>query len=110
MFHGPAADVRTRSAVAGRAFHRAAAAELRGGIADRGIHGDEATKIGRKQGALTGSIRSKVPVLLAELCVLSNPKDEAFVASEGGFNRMCSAVEKGVLEALRALKLRSNAP
>lgn len=103
---GPSKSVCTQSALAAKAFHRAAIDVLAGEIGDRGLHGDRATLVGKRQGALTGSIYSKVPVLLAELCVLTKPKDERFIASKKGFSKMCKAMEKGVLAALDALAKR----
>jgi N-acetylmuramoyl-L-alanine amidase len=35
--------------------------------------------VGARQGALTGSIFSQVPVVLIEMAVLTNPQDEAWI-------------------------------
>ena len=87
-------------------FHRAYAAALRGHLRDNGLKSDLATAVGAKQGALTGSIHSKVPVLLVEMCVLTNRKDEAFLASKSGHDRMVAALEAGTLAALSATRAR----
>lgn len=99
---GPSKDVLARSHAVAVPFHRAYAAALRGHLRDNGLKSDLATAVGAKQGALTGSIHSKVPVLLVEMCVLTNRKDEAFLASKNGHDRMVAALEAGTLAALAA--------
>ena len=58
------------------------------------------TAVGGRQGALTGSVFSKVPVLLVEMVVLTNAKDEAFILSKQGRALMVDALAKGVLAAV----------
>jgi len=70
------------------------------GHPDRGLMTDRQTAIGKRQGALTGSIYSQVPVLLIELAVLTNPKDEKFLASKDGFEHLCQAIAAGVRVAV----------
>lgn len=81
-------------------FHAALAAGLKGALRDNGCLPDIRTAVGSKQGALTGSIWSQVPVVLVEMCVLSNPKDEAFLLSDTGQERMAKALAAGVAAAL----------
>ena len=100
---GPSASVIRQSAVAGGAFHQAMAEALKGVLNNRGLHTDQATNIGGKQGALTGSIFSKVPVLLVEMLVLTNPKDEAFAQSKSGLPTLAKALTQGTLAALERL-------
>ena len=76
------------------------AAGLKGALRDNGCLPDIRTAVGSKQGALTGSIWSQVPVVLVEMCVLSNAKDEAFLLSEVGQERMAKALAAGVEAAL----------
>ena len=81
---GPTRAVMDRSAKLATIFSSALAKDLLGKLTDNGLLGDDHTAVGKKQGALTGSIYSKVPIVLVEMCVLTNPKDEAFVASKSG--------------------------
>jgi N-acetylmuramoyl-L-alanine amidase len=76
---------------------------LAGRLRDRGLKSDMATRVGAQQGALTGSIYSHVPVLLVEMCVLTNPHDEALVATDEGQETMARALAQGVMAALAAL-------
>ncbi len=100
---GPSSEVITASKRAASAFHPAVIVDLKGILKSRGIRTDKQTAIGSKQGALTGSIFSKVPVVLVEMCVLSNPKDEAFILKEQNQERLAHALAEGVLATL-ALK------
>ncbi len=100
---GPSRAVLSRSHSAAVSFHRAYAAMLKGHLRDNGLKSDLATAVGAKQGALTGSIHSEVPVLLVEMCVLTNRKDEAFLLSRSGQARMVAALEVGTVAALQAL-------
>jgi N-acetylmuramoyl-L-alanine amidase len=97
---GPSEAVIRRSKAAARAFHPAFAAALESYIKDRGIHGDSATLVGSQQGALTGSIFSKVPVLTIEMCVLSSHHDEAFIKTESGQAKMAKALRAGLRAAM----------
>jgi len=45
---------------------------------------------------LTGSIYSRVPVLLVEMCVITNLGDEAFISSERGRAKMVEALRAGI--------------
>lgn len=97
---GPAKSVLFASRVAATKLHSAMAVSLRGKLTDQGLKTDHETAVGAKQGALTGSIYSKVPVVLVEMVVLTNPKDEAFIASQSGRKSMADALTKGVLAAI----------
>jgi N-acetylmuramoyl-L-alanine amidase len=98
---GPSRAVLAATARVAPAFHRALAAGLAGALKDKGLHPDTHTFIGGKQGALTGSIHSEVPVVLVELCVLTNPRDEAFLASDAGRERMARSLADAVTAALQ---------
>ncbi len=100
---GPSANVIRQSKLAAVAFHQVLGDTLAGILANRGLHTDRATNIGGKQGALTGSVFSKVPVLLVEMLVLTNPKDEAFAASPKGISTLAEALKEGTLAALAKL-------
>jgi N-acetylmuramoyl-L-alanine amidase len=75
-------------------------AELEGIFRVNPAKTDLATAIGAKQGALTGSIYSQIPVLLVELCVLTNPKDEAFILSSKGRRSLAGALAKAAIAAV----------
>ena len=91
---GPSAAVIQASERAARVFHRAMVAKLGPALADNGIRGDEQTLIGGKQGALTGSIYSKVPAILVEMVNLARPSDAQWIKE--------SAHQKILAEALLA--------
>ena len=93
---GPSQDVIRASEAAASKFHPAMIKALGGALRDNGFHSDTKTLIGGKQGALTGSIYSKVPVVLVEMVVLQNPKDEAFFLKAGGYQKMAKALAAGV--------------
>ena len=98
---GPSREVLATTRRLAPAFHRAYAQTVRaGGLVDNGLKSDIYTAIGSKQGALTGSIFSHVPVVLVEMVVLTNPRDEAFALSKRGRATIVSGLEAGTLAAL----------
>ena len=97
---GPAPDVLRRTAPLARRFHAALAAGLKGSLRDNGLLSDVRTAVGSRQGALTGSVFSRVPVVLVEMVTLTNRGDEAFLLSEAGRQTMVSALATGVRAAL----------
>ena len=100
-FTGPSEDVMQSSGVAAKRVLAAMRGVLDGHLHADPLKTDAQTFIGGKQGgALTGSIFSKVPVVLVEMVVLTNPKDEAFITSKEGQSLMVEALAKGVLAAL----------
>jgi len=104
---GPTQDVLSKSKAAAAKFHPAYVKALKGELRDNGLMTDGRTLIGGRQGALTGSIFSKVPVLLVEMCVLQNAKDEEFIAAEAGKMKMAQALASGV-EAAVPIRRKSN--
>jgi len=102
---GPSRAVIAASRALAKPFYRAAVAALKGYVPSRGVHGESATLIGSKQGALTGSIFARVPVLTVEMVVLNNPTDAAFITAEAGQDRMARALAAGV-EACRGIRPR----
>lgn len=104
---GPAKNVLASSKAAAAKFHPAYVKVLKGSLKDNGLLTDGRTLIGSRQGALTGSIFSKVPVLLVEMCVLQNAKDEAFIAPAEGKLKMARALAAGV-EAAVPIRRKSN--
>ncbi|MBI3735759.1 N-acetylmuramoyl-L-alanine amidase [Candidatus Sumerlaeota bacterium] len=100
-FRGPDREVIEASGKCARKFHKAMIRSLGGALRDRGLRTDLDTAVGKKQGALTGSVFSRVPVLLVEMGVITNPKDEAFLASEAGRAKLARAITDGIREALK---------
>ena len=94
---GPGADVLRSSAAAAKLFHRSFADALHGKLRDNGIRGDEETLIGGQQGALTGSIFSKVPTILIEMVFLTNPADAEWIKQESNRIVMARALAAGVI-------------
>jgi N-acetylmuramoyl-L-alanine amidase len=97
---GPSKWVIQASRARGKVFHAAVIKALDGALADRGLLTDLHTAIGAKQGALTGSIYSQVPVLLVEMLVLANPEDEALLRDGSGFGTLAEALRAGVHAAV----------
>lgn len=99
---GPDDDVIERSARMARPFHQAFASTLKGSLRDQGLKTDAETRVGAIHGgALIGSIFSKVPVVLVEMVVLTNPRDEAFVLSNEGLDKLAQGLTNGILAALK---------
>jgi len=97
---GPSAWVRAESERAARIVHDAAVKGLQGALPDNGAHGDDRTRIGGKQGALTGSIYARTPVVLVEMVYLSKRTDAAFIRSSRGREAMARSLTAGVLAYL----------
>jgi len=93
---GPSSQVIAASRKAAQAVHAGMAKTLAGALKDNGIRGDSSTYIGRKQGALTGSIFSQVPVVTVEMVFLDNKADAAFIKSPQGQQRLAQALAEGV--------------
>lgn len=99
-YRGPTYTVLSRTKTAARVFHGALAASLGSFLRDNGLQPDVKTAIGCRQGALTGSIFSAVPVVLVEMCVLTNPHDEVLLCGPIGRKRMISGLLSGVEAAI----------
>jgi N-acetylmuramoyl-L-alanine amidase len=97
---GPDPSLLKRLAPIARQFQATLSTDLKGFLKSNGLKSDIETAVGSKQGALTGSIFSKVPVVLVEMCVLTNPKDEAKVSSQDGQNRLAESLADAVMKAL----------
>jgi len=92
---GPSPAVIEASARVAKVFHSAFASELRQQLKDNGIKGDEQTFIGGRQGALTGSIYSAVPVLLVEMCNLAKPVDAKWISEPANQQAFAKALLAG---------------
>jgi N-acetylmuramoyl-L-alanine amidase len=93
---GPGAEIIRASQAAAQSLHVAMARRLDGQLKDGGVRGDSKTLVGSRQGALTGSIFSEVPVVLVEMVTLSNPRDARFIKSADGRALMARAIADGV--------------
>jgi len=100
---GPSPSVISASRAAATPFYDGMKTVLAGTLTGRGVHGDSSTYIGGQQGALTGSIFSQVPVLTVEMVVLTNPRDEAFIKTAAGQDKMVEALKQGLESYFRSL-------
>ena len=98
---GPSEDVMRWSAAAAESIHAGMAPRLAGRLKDGGVRGDSKTLVGSRQGALTGSIYSEIPVVLIEMVTLSNARDAEFIKSEEGRSLMARAIAEGVSRYVR---------
>jgi|GEM_PF-1319891 len=95
---GPSPDVMKHSRAAALALDSAMAAELSPShLRNGGVLGDSKTYIGSRQGALTGSIFSHVPVVTVEMAVLTAAGDARFISSPEGQRRMARALAAGII-------------
>lgn len=97
---GPSESVRRRSKQAAYGLYPMMKEKLTGYLPGRGIHGDSETYIGSRQGALTGSIFSKVPVLAIEMCMLTQAHDEDFISTSSGKWKMAGSIKAGIVAYL----------
>jgi N-acetylmuramoyl-L-alanine amidase len=93
---GPSPEVMQRSRDAALILDRAMGRVLGRFLKNGGTRGDSQTFVGGKQGALTGSIFSQVPVLTVEMVVLSHKPDAALIQTEAGQNKMAEALAEGI--------------
>ena len=93
---GPSTEVIRESAAAADSVHVSMSRMLKGKLKDGGVRGDSRTFIGGKQGALTGSVFSDVPVVLVEMVTLSNARDATFIKEAAGQSLMAQAIASGI--------------
>ncbi len=93
---GPSREVIEGSRAFAEAFHPAMIRALGPDWPDLGIKGDSKTGVGSRQGALTGSIFSRIPVLTVEMVVITQPEGEAFISSQEGQDSMARAIAAGI--------------
>lgn len=91
-FRGPSLALLKQIHPAAVKFHALLASSLGVFLHDNGLRPDAATRVGSIHGALIGSIYSKVPVVLVEMCVLTHPSDEAKMVASKGQQQMASAL------------------
>jgi N-acetylmuramoyl-L-alanine amidase len=100
---GPSDEVITSSRAAARTIHTTMSSLLRGYLKDGGVRGDSRTLVGSRQGALTGSIHSRIPAVLVEMVTLSNARDAAFIKTDDGQRLMARAIADGIANVPTAL-------
>lgn len=93
---GPSHEIMQESKTAAEVLEKGMAKVLHGKLKDGGVRGDSKTAVGSKQGALTGSIFSQVPVVTIEMVVLRSVKDAAFIKTEEGQETMAQAIAAGI--------------
>jgi len=103
---GPSLQVIESSRRAAYLVHSGMSPILTGALHDRGVRGDEKTKIGRSQGALTTSCFSEVPTVTVEMCFLNNLDDNRFIQSPAGQSRLTRALSNGIATFLLATNCR----
>ena len=97
---GPTAAVMAASRTAADSVRAGMAAVLGGQLHDGGVRGDSKTFVGARQGALTGSVFSAVPVVLIEMVVLRHPSDAEFIETAAGQEAMARAIADGIERAV----------
>lgn len=98
---GPSEEIISISKGYSAPFQKACARTLKGSLADLGALPESKTFVGGKQGALTGSVFSNVPVLLVELCVVTNKHDAAFARTSAGKDKLALALKNGIDAVLK---------
>ena len=102
---GPSREVQVASREAARLLNSAMIPVLRGSLASNPIKTDAATFVGGKQGGvLTGSIYSRVPTALIEMCFINQRSDARFIASQAGQEKMAQALAVGIEHYLKNRK------
>ena len=99
---GPAKSVLAATVPVARRFHLVLRQDLAGFLKDNGLKSDVDTAVGSKYGALIASIYSTVPVVLVEMCVLTNPHDEGLVRSAKGQDKLAWAMSEACLRSLQS--------
>lgn len=99
-YTGPSLELIERIRPIADRFHSALKGALSGFLKDNGLKSDTKTAVGAKYGALIGSIHSTVPVVLVEMCVLTNPSDEAKVSTPDGQERLALALAEACIKSL----------
>ena len=89
---GPSKTLIARIAPIANSFHAVLQHDLNGFLKDNGLKSDIKTAVGSKYGALIGSIYSTVPVVLVEMCVLTNPHDETLVSTSKGQLKLATSL------------------
>jgi len=92
---GPTHEVIRSSRELADSLHSEMMRSLAGKLKDGGVRGDSQTFVGSRQGVLTASIFSLVPIVTIEMVVLSNKADAEFIKSDAGQQEMAQAIADG---------------
>jgi N-acetylmuramoyl-L-alanine amidase len=104
---GPPRDVQIASRHAAYLLNETMKPMLRGYLKANPIKTDAATFVGGKQGGvLTGSIFSRVPTALLEMCFINQRRDARFIASPAGQEKMAAALTAGIQRYLQTRSTR----
>jgi len=102
---GPSKAVQQWSRSAASYMNEAMKPVLKGSLRSNPIKTDASTFVGGKQGGvLTGSIFSKVPTALIEMCYINQRSDARFIASATGQEKMAEALAAGIVSWKRAIE------
>ena len=102
---GPPRDVQIASRALAQTMNSAMIPVLRGSLGANPIKTDAATGVGGRQGGvLTGSIFSRVPTALIEMCFINNKRDARFIASAAGQEKMALALAGGIVQWQRVYR------
>jgi N-acetylmuramoyl-L-alanine amidase len=94
---GPPRDVQIASRQLAHVMNEAMKPVLKNSLRANAIKTDAATYVGGKQGGvLTGSIFSRVPTALLEMCYITNKRDAKFLGSIAGQEKMADALVAGI--------------
>lgn len=95
---GPPRAVQIASRQLAHTLNEAMTPVLKGYLPANSIKTDAATGVGGKQGGvLTGSIFSRVPTALIEMCFITNKRDAQFIGSAAGQEKMAEALAAGIV-------------
>jgi N-acetylmuramoyl-L-alanine amidase len=102
---GPSREVQQWSRSAAQIMNEAMKPVLKGSLRSNPIKTDASTFVGGKQGGvLTGSIFSRVPTALIEMCFINQRADARFIGSAKGQEKMAEALAAGIVSWKRAIE------
>jgi N-acetylmuramoyl-L-alanine amidase len=95
---GPPRDVQIASRDLAHNMNESMKIMLKDYLRSNPIKTDSSTFVGGKQGGvLTGSIFSRVPTALVEMCFITNEHDARFIGSAAGQEKMADALAAGIV-------------
>ena len=98
---GPSREIIEKSLIAAELMQSGLAEILGKDLTLNQIKTDSQTFVGNKQGALTGSIFSKVPALVVEMVYLNNASDAAFIKEPQNQLLLAKALLNGIKKATK---------
>lgn len=95
---GPPRNVQIASRNLAHIMNESMKSVLKTSLRANSIKTDASTFVGGKQGGvLTGSIFSRVPTALVEMCYITNKRDAQFIGSATGQEKMAEALAAGLV-------------